>query len=93
MSIARMALRSVAVKSTLPSIAARSYSAAVMQKDVLQDLFIKELKAYKPQPVTAADEAPAKDFKFPLAPAVPEIDADLAQQLAAYDAEPEETSQ
>lgn len=74
--------------------------------DVLQDLFLKELKAYKPQPVAASEESAAKDLKLPPAPAVswirkrdekdvndrqvPEIEGDISQQLAAYDAEPEE---
>ncbi|KAG1407016.1 hypothetical protein G6F60_002504 [Rhizopus arrhizus] len=94
MSIAINAIRSVAIKSaqaSVPAMAARSFSAAVVvKKDVLQDLFLKELKVYKPQPVAASDESIAKDFKLPPAPAVPEVDADISQQLAAYDAEPEE---
>ncbi|KAI7893653.1 ATP synthase complex subunit H-domain-containing protein [Mucor mucedo] len=96
MSIARIAIRSVAFKSAraaVPTMAARSFAgAAVMQKDVIQDLFIKELKAYKPQPVSASDESSAKELKLPAAPAVPQVDADLTQQLAAYDAEPEEVA-
>ncbi|OBZ83623.1 ATP synthase subunit H, mitochondrial [Choanephora cucurbitarum] len=93
MSIARIALRSVAFKAAVPAMATRSFSAAaVMQKDVIQDLFIKELKGYKPAPI-AVDENAVKDLKLPAAPAVPEVDADLSQQLAAYDAEPEEVSQ
>ncbi|KAF1805209.1 ATP synthase F0 subcomplex subunit H ATP14 [Mucor lusitanicus] len=94
MSIARVALSSISFKAAVPSIAARSFSAAaVMQKDVVQDLFIKELKGYKPAPAAAADESAVKELKLPAAPAVPEVDADLSQQLAAYDAEPEEAAQ
>ncbi|KAI9272571.1 ATP synthase complex subunit H-domain-containing protein [Sporodiniella umbellata] len=94
MSIARNAVRFIAVKpARVPSMAARSFSAAaVMKKDVLQDLFLKELKAYKPQPVAATEEGAAKEFKMPAAPAVPEIDADVSQQLAAYDAEVKEAA-
>ncbi|ORE11020.1 hypothetical protein BCV72DRAFT_130139 [Rhizopus microsporus var. microsporus] len=96
MSIARNAIRSIAVKPArvaVPAMAARSFSvAAVMKKDVLQDLFLKELKAYKPQPVATTDDNVAKDLKLPPAPAVPEIEADISQQLAAYDAEPEEVA-
>ncbi|RCH78770.1 hypothetical protein CU098_002776, partial [Rhizopus stolonifer] len=51
-----------------------------------------ELKGYKPAPI-AVDENSVKDLKLPPAPAVPEVDADLSQQLASYDAEPEEISQ
>ncbi|KAI8980997.1 ATP synthase complex subunit H-domain-containing protein [Pilobolus umbonatus] len=95
MSIARAALRSIAIKPVrvVPAMAVRSFSvAAVMQKDVLQDLFLKELKAYKPTPVATEDNV-VKDLKLPAAPVVPEVDADLSQQLAAYDAEPEEATQ
>ncbi|KAI9260796.1 ATP synthase complex subunit H-domain-containing protein [Sporodiniella umbellata] len=96
MSIARNAIRSIAVKSarvSIPSMAARSFSVAtVMQKDVLQDLFLKELKAYKPQPIAASEESAAKEFKLPAAPVVPEIESDISQQLASYDAEPEEAA-
>ncbi|CAO3651313.1 unnamed protein product [Mucor hiemalis] len=91
MSIARIAFRSVAFKPARVAapMAARSFTAAaVMQKD----LFIKELKAYKPQPVSATEEFAAKDLKLPAAPAVPQVDADLAEQLAKYDAEPEEVA-
>ncbi|KAG0748707.1 hypothetical protein G6F57_004117 [Rhizopus arrhizus] len=88
------AIRSIATKPArvaVPAMAARGFSAAaVMKKDVLQDLFLKELKAYKPQPVAASEESAAKDLKLPPAPAVPEIEGDISQQLAAYDAEPEE---
>ncbi|KAI8886302.1 hypothetical protein K501DRAFT_213929 [Backusella circina FSU 941] len=93
MSIARIALRSVAFKPAVPALAARSFSgAAVMQKDVVQDLFLKELKAYKPAPAAASEEGQVKDLKLPAAPAVPQVDADLAEQLAAYDAEPKEAT-
>ncbi|KAG1457953.1 hypothetical protein G6F56_006500 [Rhizopus delemar] len=95
MSIARNAVRFIAVKPTrVPTMAARSFSAAaVMKKDVLQELFLKELKAYKPQPIASSEESAAKDLKLPAAPAVPEIDADIKEQLAAYDAEVKEVAQ
>ncbi|CAO3666796.1 unnamed protein product [Rhizopus stolonifer] len=76
MSIARNVIRSIAAKSarvSVPAMATRSFSAAaVMQKDVLQEL-LKELKAYKPQPIASSEEGAAKDFKLPTAPAVPEL--------------------
>ncbi|ORX49508.1 hypothetical protein DM01DRAFT_1409477 [Hesseltinella vesiculosa] len=89
--LARIATRSTAIKAR--SMAVRSFSvASVQQKDVVQELYLKELKGYKPT-ATKVDESQVKDLKLPAAPAVPEVDADLAQQLAAYDKEPEEVSQ
>ncbi|KAI9480937.1 MAG: ATP synthase complex subunit H-domain-containing protein [Benjaminiella poitrasii] len=93
MSIARIALRSVSFKPAVSSMAVRSISVStIMQKDVVQELFIKELKGYKPAPVAADAESAVKDLKLPPPPAVPEVDADLSQQLASYDAEPEEVA-
>ncbi|KAI8092921.1 ATP synthase complex subunit H-domain-containing protein [Halteromyces radiatus] len=90
---ARIATRSAALKAPR-SMAVRGFSvAAIQQKDVISDLYIKELKAYKPAPASKADEAQVKDLKLPPAPAAPQVDEDLAAQLAAYDAEPEEASQ
>ncbi|KAI7868537.1 ATP synthase complex subunit H-domain-containing protein [Spinellus fusiger] len=98
MSFARIAVRAVATKAPItarvvPSMAIRSISSSmVMQKDVVQELLLKELKGYKPAATTKADETAVKDLKLPAAPAVPQVDADLAEQLAAYDAEPTETT-
>ncbi|KAI8061171.1 ATP synthase complex subunit H-domain-containing protein [Gongronella butleri] len=89
--LARIATRSSALKAR--SMAVRSFSvASVQQKDVVQELYLKELKAYKPAPAQV-DESQVKDLKLPAAPAAPQVDADLAEQLAAYDKEPEEASQ
>ncbi|KAI7906529.1 ATP synthase complex subunit H-domain-containing protein [Cokeromyces recurvatus] len=94
MSIARIALRSVSFKPAVSAMATRSISInAVMQKDVVQDLFLKELKGYKPAPIATDVESAAKELKLPTPPAVPQVDADLSEQLSAYDAEPEEVSQ
>ncbi|CDS03183.1 hypothetical protein LRAMOSA00585 [Lichtheimia ramosa] len=95
MSIARIAFGSITTKTSLAarSVAVRGIaSSAVMNKDVVQELYLKELKGYKPAPVKA-DETQVKDLKLPPAPAAPTVDADLAEQLAAYDKEPEEATQ
>ncbi|KAG0171147.1 hypothetical protein DFQ28_008654 [Apophysomyces sp. BC1034] len=96
MSLARIAVRSIAFKAprvAMPVMALRSLSgSAVSQKDVIQDLYIKELKGYKPAPAAKVEEGQVKELKLPAAPAVPQVDADLAEQLAAYDKEPEEVS-
>ncbi|KAJ8658768.1 hypothetical protein O0I10_005494 [Lichtheimia ornata] len=89
MSIARIAFGSLASKVAAPSMAARAISTtAVAQKDVVQELYLKELKGYKPAPVKA-DESQVKDLKLPPAPEAPKVDADLDQQLAAYNNAPE----
>ncbi|SAL99658.1 hypothetical protein [Absidia glauca] len=75
------------------SLAVRGFSVStIQQKDVVSDLYIKELKAYKPTASASADESQVKDLKLPAAPQVPQVDEDLSAQLAAYDAEPEEVA-
>ncbi|KAI9498943.1 ATP synthase complex subunit H-domain-containing protein [Zychaea mexicana] len=95
-SVARIALGSIASKApfTVRAMAARGVAtSAVMQKDVVQELYLKELKGYKPAPASQADESQVKELKLPAAPQAPSVDADLAEQLAKYDAEPEEATQ
>ncbi|CAO3596730.1 unnamed protein product [Absidia cylindrospora] len=87
-----IATRSAALKAPR-SMAVRGFTvSAIQQKDVLSELYIKELKAYKPA-ATGVDESQVKDLKLPAAPEAPQVDQDLAAQLSAYDAEPEELSQ
>ncbi|KAG0304163.1 hypothetical protein BGZ98_005866 [Dissophora globulifera] len=54
-------------------------------QDILKELYIKEIKAYKPAPdAKGADtSAQVKDFKAPITPAVPAIDA--AADLKAWE--------
>ncbi|GAA5919151.1 hypothetical protein JCM6882_005501 [Rhodosporidiobolus microsporus] len=67
---------------------ARSFSAQqVARKDFVQELYLKELKAYKPKPVSAAAGS-TKSYSTPSAPKAPEVPdaAGLAKELEAYDA-------
>ncbi|KAG0368544.1 ATP synthase complex subunit H-domain-containing protein [Gamsiella multidivaricata] len=68
-------------------MAVRSFTApsAPLMQDLLKDLYIKELKAYKPAPDAKGADASSqvKDFKAPVAPATPSIDA--AADLAAWE--------
>ncbi|KAI4722778.1 hypothetical protein E4T48_00843 [Aureobasidium sp. EXF-10727] len=58
---------------------------AVRQADLVQDLYLRELKAYKPPTVKASDsEGQVQKFSLPQAPASPE-EADIASQLSAYE--------
>ncbi|GAA5845464.1 hypothetical protein JCM11251_003391 [Rhodosporidiobolus azoricus] len=67
---------------------ARSFSAQqVARKDFVQELYLKELKAYKPKPVSATAGS-TKSYSTPAAPKAPEVPdaAALAKELEAYDA-------
>ncbi|CZT05025.1 related to F1F0-ATPase complex, subunit h [Rhynchosporium agropyri] len=58
---------------------------AVRSADLVQDLYIKELKAYKIPAVKANDsEGQVKHFKAPATPKSPE-EADIANELKAYE--------
>ena len=53
----------------------------------MQDLYLRELRAYKPAPVAAnAHVGAVKEYSAPTSPKAPELPADLASELAAYDA-------
>lgn len=54
--------------------------------DLVQDLYLRELKAYKAPPVKAADaEGNVQKFTAPKAPKSPE-EADIANELKSYEA-------
>ncbi|RVX68813.1 hypothetical protein B0A52_07468 [Exophiala mesophila] len=60
-------------------------SSVVRAPDLIQDLYLKELKAYKPPPQKASDaEGYVQKFTPPAAPKSPE-EANLASELKAYD--------
>ncbi|KAG8215203.1 ATP synthase complex subunit H-domain-containing protein [Butyriboletus roseoflavus] len=66
---------------------ARAFSSSVTRRDLVQDLYIRELKSYIP-PVAAKDAhvGSVKVFTAPAAPKPPVLPADLAADLTAYDA-------
>ena len=52
--------------------------------DLVQDLYLKELKAYKPTPTKASDaEGQVQTFSAPKVPESPE-EGDIARDLKAY---------
>ncbi|KAF2712296.1 ATP synthase H chain [Pleomassaria siparia CBS 279.74] len=58
---------------------------AVRQVDLVQELYLRELKAYKPTPVKAGDsEGHVQKFAVPKAPASPE-ESDIASELKSYE--------
>jgi len=53
--------------------------------DLVQDMYLKELKAYKPVPAKASDaEGVVQKFSMPKTPASPE-EADIQNDLQAYE--------
>ncbi|KAK4542572.1 hypothetical protein LTR36_006620 [Oleoguttula mirabilis] len=58
---------------------------AVRQADMVQDMYLKELKAYKAPPVKPSDaQGHVQLFTIPKAPESPE-EADIASDLKAYE--------
>eukprot|EP01099_Mayorella_cantabrigiensis_P006371 TRINITY_DN5286_c0_g1_i1.p1 TRINITY_DN5286_c0_g1~~TRINITY_DN5286_c0_g1_i1.p1 ORF type:complete len:139 (+),score=24.13 TRINITY_DN5286_c0_g1_i1:49-417(+) len=64
----------------------RSFAiSSTVRADLIQDLYLKELKAYKPPPTKASDaEGQVQKFSPPAAPKSPE-ETNLASELKAYD--------
>jgi len=57
------------------------------RKDFVQDLYVKELKGYKPIPQPKdAHVGAVKEYAIPAVPQAPALPTDLASELAAYDA-------
>ncbi|KAG7447190.1 uncharacterized protein BT62DRAFT_931022 [Guyanagaster necrorhizus] len=67
---------------------ARGFSSTVAsRKDIIQDLYLKELRGYKPAPVAKdAHVGVVKAYSTPTAPQPPTLPTDIASELAAYDA-------
>ncbi|THH07241.1 hypothetical protein EW145_g3518 [Phellinidium pouzarii] len=62
-------------------------SSPVSRKDIVQDLYLSELRSYKAPPAAKdAHVGVVKSFHAPSAPQMPSVPADLAADLAAYDA-------
>ncbi|EGP89617.1 unnamed protein product [Zymoseptoria tritici ST99CH_1A5] len=80
-SLARAALRQNAATLRRSFIT----PTAVRQADLVQDMYLKELKAYKAPAIKANDaEGQVQKFAMPKAPASPE-EADLQNDLSAYE--------
>ncbi|KDR74041.1 hypothetical protein GALMADRAFT_227742 [Galerina marginata CBS 339.88] len=62
-------------------------SSAVSRKDLVQDLYVREIKSYKAPPAAKdAHVGIVKKLAIPAAPTAPALPADLASELNAYDA-------
>lgn len=63
-------------------------TSSVIRKDYVQDLYLRELKAFKPTPQAKdAHMGQVKEFHSPSAPQKPDVpsSADLAKELEAYE--------
>ncbi|KAF8626686.1 hypothetical protein AX15_004770 [Amanita polypyramis BW_CC] len=62
-------------------------SSAISRKDIVQDLYLREIKAYKPAPVAKdAHVGVVKSYSLPPTPKAPILPTDLASELAVYEA-------
>ncbi|KAK4700063.1 F-type H+-transporting ATPase subunit h, partial [Phenoliferia sp. Uapishka_3] len=77
------------IRAARPVVARGFATSARSNKDLVQELYIKELKAYKPTGKAGEHLGSVKSFSSPVAPVAPvSLDsAALASELAAYDAD------
>jgi F-type H+-transporting ATPase subunit h len=60
--------------------------ARLIRIEIVQDLFISELRSYKPVlQSTEVDKGAVKELKLPAQPAVPAVSSNIDAELAAYD--------
>ncbi|KAA8646179.1 hypothetical protein EYZ11_004788 [Aspergillus tanneri] len=73
-------------RQQVSSLSRRTFlTSAVRQADPVQDLYLRELRAYKPTPIKPSDaESHVQKFAAPAAPKSPE-EANLANELKAYE--------
>ncbi|ODV85455.1 hypothetical protein CANARDRAFT_22988 [[Candida] arabinofermentans NRRL YB-2248] len=73
------------------SVSKRCFSISVPRANLISDLYVKELKAFKPTPISAASaESATKPWKAPVAAKIPALEAEGADALAEYDSAPVE---
>ena len=71
----------------LPAQRRLAHSIFFLSVDLVQDLYLRELKAYKPPPTKASDaEGYVQKYSPPKAPQSPE-ETDIANDLKAYEAQ------
>ncbi|CAH01282.1 Atp14 [Kluyveromyces lactis] len=65
--------------------ASRGFSTSFIRRNVIQDLYLKELKAVNLKPITAADaQGAVKPWTTPAAPKLPELELQSADALKEY---------
>ncbi|KAF7589465.1 hypothetical protein BBP40_004263 [Aspergillus hancockii] len=75
-------------RQQVSSVSRRNFlSSTVRQADPVQELYLRELRAFKPSPVKPGDaEAHVQKFSAPAAPQSPE-EANLANELKSYESQ------
>ncbi|EPQ55697.1 hypothetical protein GLOTRDRAFT_128910 [Gloeophyllum trabeum ATCC 11539] len=77
-----------AARSTARFNARALSTSPVSRKDLVQEIYVKEIKSYKAPPLPKdAHVGHVKPFSAPSAPKPPTVPADLASELSAYDAQ------
>jgi len=77
------------ISRRIPHQPVRALSTTVVtRKDFVQGIYLKEIKAYTPAPVAAdAHVGVVKSYAAPASPKAPALPANLAADIAQYDAE------
>jgi len=77
-----------ATKASRQALCTRAFtSSANTRKDLVQDLYLREIRGYKPPSVAKdAHVGVVKTYSSPPIPKAPLLPTDLASELAAYDA-------
>ncbi|KAJ1821884.1 hypothetical protein LPJ56_003164, partial [Coemansia sp. RSA 2599] len=71
---------------TASRFAVRGFSASsASKKDLLQDLYLKEIRNYKPDAKASKADVTTKEFAAPKVPEVPKNDINLEADLKAYE--------
>ncbi|KAG7292938.1 hypothetical protein NEMBOFW57_002983 [Staphylotrichum longicolle] len=86
-SSARKAVAAVSRLATRNAVPMRTFMAPTVSRraDFVQELYLKELKAYKPTPIKESDSVgQVATFSLPKTPKSPE-EADLASSLKEYE--------
>ncbi|GMG40793.1 unnamed protein product [Ambrosiozyma monospora] len=64
----------------------RQFSLTSTRSNLVSDLYISELKSFRPTPISTADaESATKPWKLPAASKIPSLDAEGADSLTEYD--------
>ncbi|TVY36927.1 ATP synthase subunit, mitochondrial [Lachnellula subtilissima] len=86
-SVQRSTIARVARQQATGMVAKRTFiTPTAARRDLIQDLYVRELKAYKVPAVKATDaEGNVQKFAAPAAPKSPE-EADIANELKSYEA-------
>ncbi|KAK7204034.1 mitochondrial F1F0 ATP synthase subunit Atp14 [Myxozyma melibiosi] len=78
----------VAARSAAAPVLRRRFGTTLARRDLISDLYIKELKSYQAPPVKASDSVgQVKPWTPPAAPAIPTVEAGAEADLAEYEAQ------